>query len=310
MIRQTLGVLDLAPALDAFRDTAAAVVVPRDGVRVSGPDAASFLQGQLSQDVGALEPGSGAYSLLLQPQGKVDAWLRVVRIDDDEFVLDVEPGWGARVIARLERFKLRTKADIAPGEWGSVAVLGPEAAAVASTVGTAGVATFDPHWIGSPGVDLLGSSVPLPDGVPEAPIDAYELARIEAGVPRLGAELDESTIPAEAGRWLIDVSVSFTKGCYTGQELVARIDSRGGNVPRRLRRVRFADGVPAAGSRLLRDGDDVGVLTSVATAATARGSVGLAIVGRAVEPPAKVAAAGGGGAVLYEGVLEELHAVA
>src|SRR5687768_12379363 len=86
--------------------------VPRDVVRVSGPDAISFLQGQLSQDVDGLAVGATAWSLLLQPQGKVDALVRVTRIADDAVVLDVDGGFGDAVVTRLDRFKLRVKADI------------------------------------------------------------------------------------------------------------------------------------------------------------------------------------------------------
>ena len=127
-----------------------------------------------------------------------------------------------------------------------------------------------------------------PAGVPGRSADAYEVARIEAGVPVMGRELDESTIPAEAG--VVDRSVSFTKGCYTGQELVARIDSRGGNVPRRLRGVVVGDGdaVPPVGAVVHADGKDVGVLTSVARSARLGAPVALAYVRRAVEPPAEV----------------------
>ena len=84
-----------------------AVRLARDAVMVSGPDAVDFLQGQLSQDVGALAAGAGAWTLLLEPDGKLGFWLRVSRTAPDEFVLDVDGGFGAPVRARLERFKLR-----------------------------------------------------------------------------------------------------------------------------------------------------------------------------------------------------------
>ena len=100
--------------------------------------------------------------------------------------------------------------------------------------------------------------------------------------------------PAEAGQWLIDASVDFTKGCFTGQELVARIDSRGGNVPRHLRALVAPDGVLEPGATLVADGQEVGAVTSVAPH-PAGGTVALAYVGRAVTPPAPldVRAAGG-----------------
>ncbi len=112
-------------------------------------------------------------------------------------------------------------------------------------------------WPGLPGGDLVGESPEAPAGVAMCGMDAYEAVRIEAGIPVMGRELDERTIPAEAG--VVDMSVSFTKGCYTGQELVARIDSRGGNVPRRLRGLVLADGAGAGRApRVQADGKDVG----------------------------------------------------
>jgi tRNA-modifying protein YgfZ len=103
----------------------------------------------------------------------------------------------------------------------------------------------------------------------------------------MGAELTDATIPAEAGRWVIDASVSFTKGCFTGQELVARIDSRGGHVPRHLRGlVADAGAQPPAGASVVVEGADVGKVTSAAPAPSGGGSLALAYVGRAVTPPA------------------------
>jgi folate-binding protein YgfZ len=215
-------------------------VSSRDVLDVTGPDAESFLQGQLSQDVAALRAGESAWSFLLQPQGKVDALLRVTRLDGDRWRIDVDGGWGDAVRARLERFKLRVKADIEDG---------------------------DPMDVAEPYAD--------------------ERARIEAGWPRMGAELTDRTIPAETG--IVDRTVSFTKGCFTGQELVARIDSRGGNVPRHLRGITLAtDGVPV-GAELVVGAKVVGALTSVA------GDVGLAYVTRDVEPPADVTVRWDGG---------------
>ncbi|MEO7429244.1 MAG: hypothetical protein ABIY48_07645, partial [Acidimicrobiales bacterium] len=98
------------PHLPDLRTTLGAAPIRRDVVRVHGPDAVAFLQGQLSQDVAALAVGASAPSLLLQPTGKVDAWLRVTRMGDDDVLLDVEAGFGPAVHERLRRFKLRTKA--------------------------------------------------------------------------------------------------------------------------------------------------------------------------------------------------------
>ena len=152
-------------------------------------------------------------------------------------------------------------------------------------------------WPGVEAIDLLGPDPRAPAGVAVASGEAYAALRIRCGVPAMGAELTGATIPAEVGQWVVDASVSFTKGCFTGQELVARIDSRGGKVPRRLRGLDFgADagvgdtvgGVPAgvvAGTAVVAGGDEVGRVTSVAPA-PGGGALGLAIVGRGVSPPA------------------------
>ncbi len=281
---------DLTSDYLALRREAGAVDLPRDVLRVEGPDAFTFLQGQLSQDV-ALPAGGSAWSLLLQPQGKVVALLRVTREGDESFLLDTDGGWGEAVAERLQRYKLRVKCDITPLGWRCVAVRGPKAHELAG--GGRGVPAVA-DWPGLPGVDLLGEAPTAPDGVRPCSLEAYEAVRIEAGIPVMGRELDERTIPAEAG--VVAQSVSFTKGCYTGQELVARIDSRGGNVPRRLRGVVVATNVlPPPGAAVTVDGREVGALTSVAESLDRRAPVALAYVGRAVSPPADVTLVWDGG---------------
>jgi len=268
---------DLTADYQAMRREVGAVRLTRDVVRAAGPDAASYLQGQLSQDLDGLADGASRWSFLLEPTGKVVAWLRVTAAGDD-FLLDVDHGWGDAVAERLARFRLRMKVelDVEPQPW--VAVRGPASEAVAVTG-----SRLPAGWPGLAGFDLLQALVP--DGVPECSLDAYEAVRIEAGVPAMGRELTDATIPAEAGQWLVDAGVSFTKGCYTGQELVARIDSRGGNVPRRLRGVVVGTNEPPpAGATVEVDGKDVGALTSVA--ASVESPVALAYVHRSVDPPA------------------------
>jgi folate-binding protein YgfZ len=282
--------LTLDTGYTAFRKAAGWVELPRDFVRAAGPDVITFLQGQLSQDVAGLAVGASTWALLLQPQGKVVAFLRVLRTGDEEVVLETDAGFGAAAIERLNRFKLRVKCDLDPLGWKCIAVRGPAAhEAVDHGAGTVVVA----DWPGLSGADLVGDS-PVPPEVPACSLDAYEAVRIEAGIPVMGRELDEGTIPAEAG--VVDRSVSFTKGCYTGQELVARIDSRGGNVPRRLRGVVLGDGAtPPAGATITVDGKEVGRLTSVAFSPRAGAAVALAYVRRAVETPADVVVEWDGG---------------
>ncbi len=298
----------------ALRDGFAALRLERDVVRVCGPDAQSYLQGQTSQDVAKLGDGDWAWALVLQPQGKLDAFVRVSRRGADEFLLDSDAGMGPALVARLGRFKLRTKVDIDQLGWQVVAVRGtgrrgtgrPEPPAAPNESGALGGAATAAgafewavpfEWGGLGGYDLFGPSVTMPLGATPVDAAAYEAVRVEAGFPRHGDELDDRTIPAEAG--LVEASVSFTKGCYTGQELVARIDSRGSNVPRRLRGLLLSG--PAEGGARLVDlagaggpvapggaGKEVGRLTSVARSPRL-GWVALGYVGRSVELGATLA---------------------
>ncbi len=208
-------------------------------------------------------------------------------------ILDVDGGTGRWSWPGCVASELRTKVDLDLATWGGWALRGPaveqrEALGAASLV-------LPADWPGVESVDLLAAEVPpLPASLPELPAEALEVLRIECGVPAMGAELTESTIPAEAGQWLIDASVSFTKGCYTGQELVARIDSRGGNVPRPLRGV-LVDGDPVpVGAEVRSGGNPVGTVTSSARSA-ALGAVALAPLARSVEPGSVLEVAWSGG---------------
>ena len=210
-----------------LRTTLGAAELPRDVLRVAGPEAVDYLQGQLSQDVAGLAAGASAWSFLLQPTGKVDAWLRVTRTGDDAFVLDVDAGYGEAVVARLRRFLLRTKAEVDMLPWRAVALRGPGADRVDGLAGLV-VAT----WPGVAGVDVLGEDAAVPAGVERATAADLASLRVRAGIPAMGAELSEATIPAEAGRHVVDASVSFTKGCYTARSWWPASTAGGGNVPR------------------------------------------------------------------------------
>ena len=277
--------LDVTESYLALRRSVAAFEYHRDVLLVEGADAVSFLQGQLSADVAALAVGTQTWTLLLQPQGKVVAWLRASRLADDQVVLDVDGGAGDAVVERLERFKLRVDATIERLEWRCVALRGPATETVdLAEVDAAIVAPVD--WRGLPGVDLLGPAVELPESVPVSHIQAVHNVRVEQGWPAMGHELDESVIPGEAGQWLVDASVSFTKGCYTGQELVARIDSRGNNTPRHLRGLVLGTNVlPPVGAEIVVDGEARGTITSVGESLDLRAPVALGFLHRSVEVP-------------------------
>ena len=241
---------------------------------VEGPDALTYLQSQVSQDLRGLEVGRSRWTFGLQPTGKVDVLARVLRSGDAAFLLDVEAGWGAALVARLLRFRIRVKAEVSAVGWRAVAVRNAEAPDPVPVAGSVAV----PAWPGVAGYDLLGPTVDA-GAVGVAVVDAatYERARIEAGWPAMGHELDADTIPGSTG--VLAAAVSFSKGCYPGQELVERIDSRGGNVPRHLRLLRTAHGEMAVGAAVAVDGREVGRITSSA------GDVALAYVGRSVDVP-------------------------
>jgi folate-binding protein YgfZ len=122
---------------------------------------------------------------------------------------------------------------------------------------------------------------------PDLPVlsdEEYTVLRVEAGEPLVGVDVTDSTIPQETG--LVASSISFDKGCFLGQELVARLDSRGGRVNHHLRILRFEERAPAAGSEVAKSGEEVGRLTSAA------GEVGLALLRRGVEPGEVVSVGG------------------
>ena len=200
---------------------------PRAFIGVAGPDAADYLQRMVSNDVEALGVGGSCEALLLTPKARIVAPLRVLRRGDDDFLVLTEPELGERVAAELTRMRFAARCEIAPEEHEAWLVLG--------------------------GAEVLDER---PEG-DEASDEEAERARIEAGVPRWGAELDESILPAEAG--LDATHISFTKGCYPGQEPIARLHYRG-HVNRSLRVLEVENAAP--GDEIDYDGKNVGRITS------------------------------------------------
>jgi folate-binding protein YgfZ len=201
---------------------------PRAFVRVSGPDAEDYLQRMVSNDVEALGEGDMCDALLLTPKARVIAPLRVLRRGAEDFLLLTERELGDRVRAELLRMRFAAKVEIEPEEHESWLVLG-------------GDEVVDER----PPGEEVGS-------------EEFERWRIEAGIPLWGHEIDERVLPAEAG--LDETHISFTKGCYPGQEPIARQRHRG-KVNRRLR-VLDVEGDGEPGDELVVDGKTVGRLTS------------------------------------------------
>ena len=238
----------------------------REFVRVAGPDAADYLQRMVSNDVEALAPGEACPALLLTAKARVIATVVVLRRGDEDFLLLTEPGLGEVMRAHLTRMRLRARCEIEPEEHESVLLLG----------GADGFAT-----------DWPGAREALDAGLaPTLSEEELELRRIEAGVPRWEHEIDDRVLPAEAG--LDGTHISFSKGCYPGQEPVARLHFRGH--PNRGLRVVELDEVPEHDAPLLHDGREVGRVTSAAR----RGDgtvVALAYVRREVPDDAPLALA-------------------
>jgi folate-binding protein YgfZ len=195
---------------------------------VRGLDAADYLQRMVSNDVEALTVGEACDALLLTAKARVIAPLRILRRAEQDFLVLTEPELGETVRAQLLRTRFAAKAEIEPEEHESWLILGGE--------------------------EVLDDR-PAGEEVGEEELERW---RIEAGVPRWGREIDEKILPAEAG--LDETHISFSKGCYPGQEPIARQRYRG-KVNRKLR-VLDVEGEAEPGTELILDGKTVGRITS------------------------------------------------
>ena len=218
-----------------------AALRPRSFVRVSGPGAEEYLNRMVSNDVAALGPGESCEALLLTAKARVIAPLVVLRRGHEDFLLLTEPALGERVRSELVRSRFAAKAEIEPEEHTAHIVFGGE-----------GIPTDD---YGEPAAEVLDAELE-----PTLPPDELELLRIRAGTPAWGKEIDDRVLPAEAG--LTERAVSFTKGCYPGQEPIARLHYRG-HANRGLRVLELAE-LPAPDTELVYEGKTVGRITSAA----------------------------------------------
>ena len=240
-----------------------------------GADAIRFLNDLISQEIGDIEPGEVRRSFLLTPQGKLDHLLWVLR-GDDEVGLAVDAGRGEDLAAKLGRYRIRVDVEIAPSSEDVWLVVGPSDVEGGRWSGDRAALVADVSWPSVPRTLMVGER---PD-LPALEAEEYEALRIEAGEPLMGVDVTDATIPQETG--LVPTSISFDKGCFLGQELVARLDSRGGRVNHQLRILRFEGPAPEVGTDIVKDGEPVGHLTSVS------GEVGLALLRRGVEQSDRV----------------------
>jgi folate-binding protein YgfZ len=212
---------------------------------VSGADAEDYLQRMLSNDVAVLEDGGSCEALLLTPKARVIAPMRVLRRAADDFLLLTEPELGETLRDELLRMRFAAKAEIELEEHRSYLLVG----------GADGGIPNDDY--GVPASEILDAEPP--PGAPPLSAEELESLRIQAGTPRFGKEIDERVLPAEAG--LVERAVSLTKGCYPGQEPIARLHYRG-HANRRLRVLEVAGSEP--GEELVWQGKVVGRVTSAA----------------------------------------------
>lgn len=243
----------------------------RDVITARGDDARSFLHSQLSNDISSLGIGTSCYSFVLEPTGKVSALLRVRCVADDHFELDVDEGCGEHALARLTKFKIRVKCEFALSSQPVMALRGLDAATRSKALAQSGAIAAWREVDGA--VDVFGSEA-APAATADAPdiaasgadLDRYHVERVRCCWPIFGVDISGDSIPAETS--LVDVCVSFTKGCYPGQELVERMDSRGSSAPRRLMRLpaRPTPGSPicTVGESYMVNGVEFGRCTSVA----------------------------------------------
>lgn len=290
-----------------------------EGVRISGPDRHRFLNAYLTCDVAALEPGRGTYGFFTDGKGRVLADAAIAATPED-FHLLLPPGRSEPVVEQLSRFVLADRVDLERPQREVLGVVGPGAADV---LGAAGLPAPATEWSGTVGEDeslfvqrLGHRGAPawavvcepgrdgelagrlLRAGAVPAGWTALETLRVEAGEPRFGADFGPENLPQETG---LEDAVSYTKGCYLGQEVVARLHYRG-KPQRGLVGLEIeADRPPEPGAELLLDGEQVGRLGSAAASLRWPGRIlGLAVVHRkAGGPGTELAISSGGGATVH-----------
>jgi tRNA-modifying protein YgfZ len=271
----------------------------RATLEVRGPDAAEFLQGQVTNEIVALAQGHGCYAAMLNPKGRIMADMRVLCPAPERLVLDTEAAAGETVLRDLRMYKIGRQVEVADttSERTLLSLIGPrsgevvesalgarppaeEHALVQAETGALVVRTDS-------GLDLIADedqAAELRDkliaaGAQPVSLDAAEILRIETGRPRHGLDMTEENLPAEAG--IVERAVSFTKGCYVGQEPVARMHYKG-HPNRHLRGLRLSTSA-APGTALAAGDREVGRITSAALS-PALGPIALTLVRREIAP--------------------------
>jgi folate-binding protein YgfZ len=278
----------------ALREEAGFLPRSRAALNVKGPDAAEYLQGQLTNDIEGLAAGQGYYAALLDRKGHLQADMRVLRLHDEDLWLDLEPGPAPGVLKHLRTYSIGREVEIedVTQAWAIASLIGPRAAELSGfeALVTEHAQGFR-EWNGvevlavatDVGLDLItkaDAAAALTQlleatGAVEVSEPAAEIVRVESGRPRFGLDMGSESMPAEAG--ITERAVDFEKGCYIGQEPVARLHYRG-KPNRTLRGLRLS--APAEHGAPLRLGDkEVGKI-GTACLSPALGPIALAIVRR------------------------------
>lgn len=291
-------VVELDGQYRALREEAGFRRVERGLIVVQGTDAAEYLQGQLTNDIEAIPVGGGSYSALLDRKGRMQSDMRVLRLATDEIWIDVEPEAVGAVDRHLTMYSVGREVAVTDqsSSWSTYVLAGP---AIGELTGLAPLALEHDHaevaLDGNQarsvrtghGLDLIGPRAGA-EGLEAAlivrglaPVDeaALEILRVESGRPRFGREMTNETIPQEAG--INERAVSFTKGCYIGQETVARLHYKG--KPNRHLRGLALDEPVTAGSPVTNSDRELGRV-GTAVLSPAHGPIALAILRREVEP--------------------------
>lgn len=281
---------------------------------LAGGDRIRFLHGQVTNDVKRLRVGEGCYAALITAKGKMQSDLNIYNLAD-ELLLDFEPGLTAKIAERLEKYVIADDVQIIDiaSNYGLLSVQGPKAESVIrglqigddlpgkafeilskATTRFGELQVINHARLGTAGFDLLVATSEIEklkkDAVAIAESaggglcggEAFELARIEAGIPRYGPDMDETINPLEAG--LETRAISFNKGCYIGQEVISRIHTYS-EAAKTLRGLRLADELkhlPIKGDKLFHDGKEAGFVTSAAASPRLKANIALGYVKREV----------------------------
>lgn len=294
---------DLMPDIDAeyrqIREECGLLERERAFIEVRGPEAGEYLQGQITNDAEGLAAKSGCYALLLDRKGHVQTDMRLLRLDGDHFRIDAPTSAGPALLKHLETYMIGRKVEIDETAAGLISLLGPGSIAVTGLAPGDEFASTQSTIAGSEclvvatdaGLDVICPPARVAavrdqlvaDGAVPVSQAAAEILRVESGRPALGGEMNAAPMPAEAG--VVERAVDFTKGCYIGQEPVARLHYRG-RPNRHLRGLRL-EGPVSTGDKIYLDDRDLGRIgTSVFSPASGR--IALAILRKEAEPGAEV----------------------